>query len=452
MLTIDHRSCGESNGAARSEVVLLDDDETARATLISTLVDVHDLPAAARDACRVAGVRELEDALQYCLVVLAQKRDAERYGLDEPQAEDFPVRLAEQAATVAGFLRDWSATYRAIREEGDHGVLATLRGFIRTRTGDDAVDRAAMVAGDLLNAGVPVEEMTLALARAEEPAGSEYVFQSPLDAWIGRVVRQNLPRDTDPLEDDDVQPKRSLVEDPPREVVDEVTDAVDAGEEVLQLLSRRVSELLATRELLASLIDRADGFEVEFARMRPASRTHDALVVRLRATITDLADRLRREQRALRDALAYVVLGLGRAHQQQGAAILSLRNRTIDPEAITAMAETMHAMLTDVNQPTPALITRARAADAEVVPAARALNLTRVRDEPQARPTHLAAVRSFLETAPERVHGLQEIAAAMPVPCTTRVVAVNRGTMLAELRALDRWMGAAYGRYTAVTA
>src|SRR5699024_1003442 len=120
--------------------------------------------------------------------------------------------------------------------------------------------------------------------------------------------------------------------------VDELLTAEEAtAEDVLGLLVRRVAETLATRESLATLIERADRFEDQLARLRPASRTHAQLLARLRAAIADRADRLRRERRALRDLLAYVVLALRSAEKLQAVTILGLRNSSIEPEVVATM-------------------------------------------------------------------------------------------------------------------
>jgi hypothetical protein len=425
-----------------ARMVVSGEPEAPRAALITRLVERHDLVGVARAAAEAAGIADRVPAVTYCLCVLAQKvpTAAERgLVLGHP---DFDRRLREQAHVVAGCLRDWAGTYQAIQDEGDRHELTTLRRYVSTRLGDDVVDTTADRVGVILAAGVPIEDMSLGLAYDEEPAGSEYVFQSPLGPWIRLSAKRMFPRETDPLSPDLTTSAPSLDEHIERDA------CID--EDTLRALAASVAAELDTRDLLESLIERAEAFDAELLRMRPASPTHSALLVRLRATINDLADQLRRERRALRDLLAYIVLAFGRARQMQAATILSLRTTAVDRAAAESIAARMRAMLRDADQPTPALVARTRNAASRGVPTARGTTLVRLRERPDDRVAELAGVAQLLDDLPLTVGSIVEIGEAMPQRCSAHTVAQYRYIAGEEFAAVDPWMDRAYARYAVV--
>src|SRR5262249_40778866 len=162
------------------------------------------------------------------------------------------------------------------------------------------------------------------------------------------------------------------------------------------------------------------------ARMRPASSTHSQLLIRLRATIADLADGLQREQAVLGEMIAYVILAMGNARNLQLVTILSLRLTAIEDAAARTLADAMKAVVTDVGEPTPRLIQRATAAIERGGSTLRAKALTRLRKAPERRAALLAPVAKALDELPARVADNAAIAAAMPERSTAHIVAVNR--------------------------
>ena len=419
---------------------VVSDDEQRRA-LVDTLAGAFGLERVAADACRRAGLEGREQQLMYCLAVLAIKESGGRgrYGL-QLDADDFGKRLAAAADTVAGHLRDWGAVHEAIQDEFLQHRITTVRAFVRVTSVEDVVDAAADQLAAVLAGGPRPQEMTLALAREEAPARNEYVFQSPLDAWIRLSINRRLPPDSKPLAEPDAADERDLA------------DVIAAADEFDEALLREVVTALArefaTRALLAELIERADGFEREVARMRPASRTHELLLGRLRATIVDITDRLRAEQRALGDMLAYIALAMVTAAKLQAVTILSLRAASIEPAAIAHMSDTLRALLTDERQPTPALVARTQAAsDRGDVSSRRASALVRLRTAPRRRARELAGVSALLAALPPLVTDNASIAAALPEPSTARIVAVNRHQAGVELHAVDRRFGHLFRRY-----
>jgi hypothetical protein len=426
-------------------MVLSGDREAVRTALITALVEEHRLLAVADEACAAAGVPDRQQAAAYCLAVLVEKRTAAtRYGLDVTDP-DFGLRLREQAAFVAAHLHRWAATYQAIQDEADRFELTTMRRYVNTSRGDDVVDTVAAALAQLIADAVPIAEMELSLLYVEEPTGSEYVFQSPLDAWIRTGAGRLTPRETDELEE---QPP---LKDRHRLDKDGLERAVIAAEvhdaEVLGLLTRRVTELLASGQSLEALISRADGFESEIARMQPESATHRQLLVRLRATIADRADSLVRERRALRDLLAYVVLALGHAQQLQAVAILSLHGASIEPEVAATLATQMRQMIRDLDQPTPSLLVRTESATARGVSRRRASALRKLRDRPDQRASRLTGVTWQLEHLPPPLADNAALGAAMARACDAHTVAVHRSAFRGELKAVDDWMERVYRRY-----
>jgi hypothetical protein len=431
-----------SSPGLKKNVLMVGDDEARRARerLIDALVEQHGLRRLAADACARAGISGREQQLSYCVAVLAQKKDAaRRYNL-RLDADDFPERLAERADEIAGHLHDWAAVHEAIQDEFDRSEITTLRSYVQTWPGDDVIDHISDRLVDILGAGPRAEEMTIELAYEEEPAGAEYVFQSPLDAWIRKSARPDMPWQARPLDEHRLEAAGD-------DLLEQVEHSDAQSEEILRLLVKGVAERFEARALLADLIERADRFELEIARMRPASATHTVLLGRLRAAIADIADRLRAEQRAFRDMLAYVVLAMGGAPKLQGVTILSLRATSIERTAVETMGQLMRAMLSDERQPTPSLVLRTRAAARLGVSSRRASALERLRDAPRRRASALAPVARMLDELPPLVTDNASIAAALPEPSEPHIVAVNRSTVAKELYTVDRWLGHVFRRY-----
>jgi hypothetical protein len=420
--------------------VVMDDAE--RNALVSTLVGAYDLERLAAAACRRADIAGREEQLAYCLVVIAQKQHGGSYGL-RPDATDLQPRLAAAADAVAGHLRDWAPVHERIQEEFDRHEVATLRAYIQPSRDDDVIDRTADDLAAVIAAGPRPSEMTLDLARDEPPASNEYVFQSPLEAWIRLAASHRAPRDSDPYDE-----RRH--ETPGARAPDEVLeDVARRNQELLRETVVAVSKLLETRALLAELIERAVGYDRGVERMLPASPTHKALLVSLRAAINDEADRLRHEQRALGDMLAYIVLAMRTAEKFQATTILSLRSVSIERAAVESMIELMRAAVTDERQPTPMLRARTHAARERGVSRNRSSALEALRNVPDRRGELLAGVAALLDSLPSSVADNAAIAAA--TGSKLRTVNVNRSEALKELRAVDHWFGRVFHRYAAQT-
>lgn len=413
-------------------------------SLISRLVEEFGLLELADRACARAGIPGREQPLAYCLVVLAGKADparskaggqAERtYRLD-PEAVDFPERLEAWAGVIARNLRAWAPVYDAIHDEADRYELTTLRGLIQARRFDDIADRMALELTLVLAGGPRLDEMSLALAREGAVSPRDYVFQTPLRRWVATSVVRVLPRDTDSL-DDHVE---VLAAD---DLVTTLETAAEEGTDVLAAYIAQVAALAGTRGLLADAITRADAFEVTLARLRPSSGQDPDLVTRIRAALVHEADQLQREQRAVDNMLAYVVLAMRVAPKLQRVVVLSLRLAGIDRLAVESLAVGMRRVVDDERQPTPRLV---RLTQAAAVPKSRSKALAAIRTGPERRAAAMDPVARMLDELPPIVADLRAI--AKHEQTDVHVVEVNRSSAAGELTAVDAVFGQVFRRY-----
>jgi hypothetical protein len=394
----------------------------------------RDVARAAANAANRAGNPALEPQVAYCLAVLITKRG---HRLDP--SRDIAGQLAERAAAIIEHLSAWAELYDTIHAEFDAFELTSIRSRIPIpERNAEEKDSAALRLAEIIAGSPPTARMTLQAAYDDPPAGSAYVFQSPLDRWLVTATRP--AHDTrqidghEPATDDDLV---ALIE-----------RAEAVSEQQLHALVQRIAAHFETRELVVDLIARADRFEAEVARMRPPSRLHSELHVKLRAELAAYSDQLFRENRALRDMLAYVVLAMGQAVKMQAVAVASLRTASIDPEAVAGLATMMRELLTDTDQPTPRLIRRTGAAVQKGVAQQRLTRLERLVTTPEIRGETLAGVAKLLDTLPHVIgDDMASIAAALTPPSTPNIVKTNRGQVREELTHVDRWLVRVFNRY-----
>jgi hypothetical protein len=415
--------------------------------VVDWLVDEAGLRRVAAEACAHAGIEGRENQVEYCLIVLVRKPDPARrqrdgtikrtYSLD-PGSEDFGERLGWWGEQVARNLRRWAPEYEAIHDEADEYEIRALRRMIRTRHGDDVIDNLADGLAAVLTTGPRLEEMSIEHAREFEPARAEYAFQTPLPQWVATAVKRKVPRDTEPL--DDRAEEHEL-----REVSDDLDEAEEVAEEAERALVVSIANLAETRGLLPAEISRADAYERELARRRPASREASEALVRVRAEVVFVADELIREKQALTPMLAYVVLAMRSARNLQRVTVLSLRSDRIEPAVVGSMSATMNAIVGDERQPTPALVRETREATKRGVARARAKALEELQDAPERRAAILAPVARTLEELPP---GVADVAAIAAVEGTDAgIVATNRNAAVKELTTVNQWFGRVFRRY-----
>lgn len=421
------------------------------AELVDQLVHEYDLLGVAASACAAAGIHGHDEVVAYCLVALVLKRDPvhdrrRRYRLDVG-ADDFPERLRHWAREVAGNLVRWAETYDAIQDEADRHDITTLRRFVRTHWADDHIDEVASRLMTVLGAVPSTADMTLDCMRDDPPPGNAYVFQTALSAWVATAGPRVVPvRVTDPIERyaESLAPKSDVGEG----AFDEVLEAEAAmAEEDLQARLARVARLAQTRALLAHVIDRADRWEAELAARRSERREDGDLLVRLRAALLYVADRLRREQAAVTGMLAFLVLAMRPAAVQQEVAVLSLQVRTIDGEAVADLRRRMHEILEDVRHPSPLLVDRTRSAvQRDGMARSRLSALEILRDGSRPRDTELGPVAERLARLPAVVEDNAAIAEIVAAG-NTNVVKAHRSQAAKELAAIDDLYGAVFRRY-----
>lgn len=418
--------------------------------VVELLVGRYGLPDIAARACVEAGIPGREPAVAYCVAVLVFKRDRawrgeRRYGLDIG-ADDFVERLLFWAGEIARHMRRWGPEYEAIHEEATRYDVTTLRRFVRTHRDDDQVAEVASRLMVVIGGTPRLDDMSLTHLRAYPPAGNAYVFQVPLSAWIRTAGRRVVPvRGQDPIEwhvgsvtreDDETQGRFADVLEAERERAHEL---FDAGLE-------SVADLAATRELLASAIKRADGWETALAGRADGHPDDAGLLAQLRAALLHVADGLRREQASVTGMLAFLLFAIRSAPAQQRIAILSLRLAMIDHAAIAELSRRMQELLADDRHPSPTLVRRTANADARVVPRSRLTALEELRDAETRRAELLAPVVAMLDALPEVVADNTEIAALAAGGNASRVK-VHRSKAAAELTAVDPWFGAVFRRY-----
>ena len=432
----------------------------ARRALITTLVESYELRRVAVDACRKAGISGRAEQVAYCLVALCQKADPVRssasgqpgsrtYGLDVGAA-DFAERLGTWADIVARNLSDWAATYAAIHEEADRFEITTIRSLIRVQD-DDLRDVIADKLTTVLTVGAPrLEEMTLAHARDDEPIRTAYVFQSPLARWVAVSARRQQAWTTERLD--------AYVESIDEQLVDRVEtmegDADRAhrqelSDEVYRALVHRIAAVAQTRDLLSVAMREAERVEQEAALLsRHGDLADSSQFQRVRAELAYVLDDLHGEQRAFGNMLAYIMLAMGPSPNRQLVAILSLRSSSLEPTVNEHITARMHAVLKDAQSPVPSLIVKASVASRNSVPANRAKELTRMRDDRDYRSSRGGDLAALLDRLPLRVakidSALEALTGRALAPATVRSI---RSQVVSELTAVDTAFGRAYRRY-----
>lgn len=411
--------------------------------LLDRLLEEHGLRAAVARACGAAGAPELIPPTEYCLAVLARKRDPARattYGLhpDDPDVRD---RLDRWAEAIVANLRRWGPVYERIREEADEYTTTTLRGLVRITRPEDVIAVVADELSDVLLAGPPVDEMSLELARSHAPGGDDYVFQSPLRRWLLTTIRRNLPYDAE-----DIDRVRETVRPGDETDLGDALDALDAeSDEAFAALVRTLTTAPGWRGDLDEALGSAARAEGGLADAEPA-REHDRrLLTRVRASLVFTAEELQAERRSIPGMAAYVVLALRVSDRRQRIAILSLRADAIDPAASDVIDGAFRAALTDERQPTPDLLRRTREAASERVPRSRVTALEEVRGAGARRAAVLAPMARRLDELPTAVAGLDAIAAYEATSLTT--VTTHRGNAAKELDAVHWAYGRLFKRY-----
>jgi hypothetical protein len=415
------------------------DDCTALLHRLSREFSLRDVASA---AARDARIEARAEQVAYCLAALVRKARHARAGAfaEELRLErpDFEHQLTRWAATVAANLKRWGDDYEAVHDEFDRAETTTLKGLVRVRAADDVIDAHAVALAEIVAGGVRLREMALDALCDEPPASNAYLFTGSLGGWATRAIKNRRPLDARGLDDERDRPRDAGPDE-------ELEDAEREGSLMVRDLKHAVARLAATRGLLDEAIEPIERLErVVSARGRP-SGVDAAEFGGLRTYLLDLIDRLKRERLALTGMLAYVLLAMRKAAQLQSVAILSLRLAAIDRDAADAIAARMHAILDDEAQPTPMLVAKVCAADAEVVPRARGALLAELREAPRRRASMLAPVERRLRELPLVVADRVAIAAA--VGASERTVTVQRSDTGTELSAVNGVYGSAFRRY-----
>ena len=418
-----------------------------RNCLVTTLVEAYDIVDVAAHASSRAGIAGMAQQLAYCLVVLCQKSDpsrsrhggppAQTYRLDIG-ADDFSAQLLKWAGIVAANMRDWAQVYEAIQDEAEHYEIVTIRKLLPNTSADDVADVLADRLVTVLANGQRLDDMCLDLARAEEPSGGEYVFQSPLGRWVATSVRRNIPREhAGPLRDE--QGLRSAGGD-------HGADSSELVNEVYRQLMERVAGLAESRDL-PSAMEQADALEAIAARARVSSVDDSSRMQRFRAELAYVTDELRREHRALDAMLEYILLAMRCSPKLQRVAILSLRSDALDAVVVDDVARRLDAMVSANAAPSLALIGKTAKASSNEVPANRLRELTRLREDHAYRATAYAEIAGMLEALPRTVGELASMAEAMQKPTSTSVLATMRQHAARELASVDATFGRVFRRY-----
>lgn len=426
-----------------------------RDRLVTTLRDDYDLPAIAAAACKRAKIMGREEQLAYCLVVLCQKADVPRSSSGEPPtrhyrldvgAADFPEQLRTWADTVAGNLAAWSEDYAKIHDEADRYVTTTLRALVWIDRRDDVASVIAERVSAFVREGERLEDMNLARARAVGPIGREYVFQSRLPSWVRTIATRKAPWESDAFGDaepivgkvDEHDLEDDAIDPPP---VDGVLD------DTYRDLVRRIAALEGTRGVLGAAIERAIDLEARLEQWWLANPDHRDLILRVRAELLHVADRLGEERRAFGGMLAYMLLALRHANTRRRVAILSLRMDALEPEVVEHIATRMRTVVGTEDPPPPSLVTRTASATGDLVRANRLAELKDLRDDAVYRRRRLAELRLELDELAPMVSGVAGIAAALSAKMTPHTVTVTRGQAATELGAVDAMFGRAFRRY-----
>lgn len=447
-----------------------------RDALVTTLVDDHALNDVVAAACRRKHISGSEPQVAYCLVVLCQKADPARSRAGQPRSrtyrldvggEGFDEQLERWANAIAQNLRAWRTSYCAILAESKRFEIDTLLELIGVKPHDSRSDIAAIVADTLaatIVSGLPLDEMSLARARAEKPHGPEYVFQSPLKRWVGTSFTRKSGRRNDEYEDatdyeddreddPDDRPARagiptadvsSLAESETIPTADNVSSA-DIDER-LEIVIDRVKELRLSRQRLADAIGMARKAADRGADDTRENADDAALFRRYLAELDFVLDQFLAEQRLFGQMLAYIVLAMVKSPKRHAVAIVSLRAQWLESDVRDDIAKRIRAVLHGDREPVPALITKSALAP---VPKNRPRELRRLRTDPGYRASRFMAHATFLDTLPAVVgSSLDEIAAALPTAQTAGSVKATRNAAATELEAVDRVFGRSFRRYT----
>jgi hypothetical protein len=418
-----------------------------RERLVIRLVDHDDLLGVAARAAAGAGIPERAQQIAYCLVVLCQKHDPSRkpfrggpktrtFGLDVG-SDGFAERLATWAATLTRNLRADGGTYEAIRAEAQAFRWTTARRLVRPAAHEDDI-AAAFVAEKLLPPllrGLALEDMTLGRAAADGPVGDEFVFQGPLGRWIATSWHRYRPPAPDPFAE--------VGEIPDEPEPDSATWRAD----VLAGLMAAVRELSQTRDTLSSAISAIDDLLRRADQIRLDAPEQADIWNVYRAELAHVADGLRRERGHMGSMLTYILVALRAAPKRQDVAILSMRSDSLRADVVAHIAAQMRAIVVKGAPLVPGLVGRAHAAPREVVPRGRVVELVRARDHDRHRRAALAQLSRLLDEMPAAVGDLAAIGGAVRGTMTARSVAVTRGQVSAELRAVDPIFERVFRRY-----
>ena len=425
-----------------------------RGALVATLTDRYGLDRVVAEACDRAAIADYAPQVSYCVVVLCQKADPARSRQGGPRVRTylldigqpgFDEQLQRWAREIATNVVASRKRYRAVFEEFRRFEITTLRALVRVDEHDVLADLADKVADKLatvITDGLPLEDMSLAAARDVHPTGREYVFQSPLGRWVTTTKNRDfadqrrLSPETDPRAR--AQARRARVDEPAQEPTDEQHAA----------LVDFVDRVAGTRALLDETIAAGARTADAIAGIESHSEKDRERALRFRAELDFVVAGLHGERRLLGQMLAYVILGLVPSPKRHAVAILSLRARWLDADVREHLAERMRAVLDDDHQPVPALVAKAAHAARNGVPANRAKELERLREDRLHRAAKFSGLARYLDELPVTVDGnLEAIAAAVPDTMDARSVRATRNQAADELGALDRTFARSFRRY-----
>lgn len=410
--------------------------------------------AAARAAALAQGKPELTQPVAYCLVVLAVKDDGIRtladgtrgrpYRLD-PGSAELPERLAHHAGNMAANLARCAATYETILDELNDRRVTTLSRMMPVPARDhDVRDVIAERLAGKLALGPRVSRMTLARAREGGIPPGQYAFQSPLRRWVRTATRNAWPR-----------PPVLTARRPELLEGDELIAHEEAlGDQLLRDTAELIARTREARGLIDETIDRTLSASSDIREQLPPHVAPE-LWAQIRSQFVGVLDELVAERRALDGMLAFLALAMRHAGAQQCVAAAGLRLEKNDPAAVAELTARMRAMLEDDRHPTPMLVAQTRAASFTGVGSRRAALKELRSAAPAARAAALAPVGAMLDALPESVSDLHAIAAAATAatrqpsepPIRYGTVRTYRGTILAELSAVDVRYEAVYARY-----
>ena len=457
---LERRVCAAAHaGGAVDEPRLLDllhgeAGRLLRTALVATLTDRYELERVVAEACDRAGIADCAPQVSYCIVVLCQKADPARSRQGAPRVRTYMLDVGEPgfaeslqrwAREIATNVVAFRKRYRRVFEEYRRFETTTLLGLVRVAEHDVLADLAVKLADKLaavVTEGLPLEDMSLAAACDTQPTGREYVFQSPLGRWVTTTKNRDFAD----------QRRQSLATDPGvrkqrrREGADDAAEL--ASDEQYAALVDFVDKVAGTRALLGDAIADATRTGDAIAEIESASATERKQALGFRAELEFVVAGLHRERRLLGQMLAYVILGLVPSPKRHAVAILSLRADWLDADVRDHLAERMRAVLEDDEQPVPVLVVKAAQAARAGMPASRAKELRRLREDRRHRATKFSWLATYLDELPATVDGdLAAIAAAVPDKMDSNSVKATRNQAADELRALDVTYGRSFRRY-----